>query len=369
MILGKDETMRNSILRRALLAAAALTVAFGAIFAPAAAAQDKKDILIGIAMPTKEQPIWSAYGTQLKARLDAAGYRTILEYAEDVAERQISQLENMMMQGAKYLIVAPVDTFSLTDVCENAKASGVGVISCDRLIMNTKGVDYYVTFDLIRMGEFQGEAIEKGLDLKNAKGPFTLEIFSGSPDDSNSVPFYEGAMKVLKPYIDSGKLVVKSGQLDLSVNGILKWDSATAQARMDNILGAYYTDTRLDAVIAAADCLSIGVISSLHSFGYGSTPDNPFPVVTGQDCEITAIKSIMAGEQTMSVFLDPKVLAEKMQMLIDNMVDGKPVTPDRTFNNNAFEVPTILYDPVVIDKTNFDLLIDRGFYTKEDIGL
>lgn len=348
-----------------MTAALALLLAFGG----EARTGEKKDITIGIAMPTKEQPIWAAYGTQLKSYLEGAGYQTILEYAEDVTERQIAQLENMIMQDAKHLIIAPVDTFSLTDVCETARSLGVSVLSCDRLIMNTEAVDYYVTFDLIRMGEIQGEAIEKGLDLKNAAGPFTLEIFSGSPDDSNSVPFYEGAMNILQKYIDGGKLVVRSGQKDLAVNGILKWDSATAQSRMDNILGAYYTDVRLDSVLAAADCLSIGVIASLDSFGYGRSADMPFPVVTGQDCEIAAVKSIMNDQLAMSVFLDPKILAEKMLEVVDAIVEGKPVKVDRTFNNNVFEVPTILYEPLVIDKSNYQILIDRGFYTPADIGL
>jgi putative multiple sugar transport system substrate-binding protein len=138
---------------------------------------------------------------------------------------------------------------------------------------------------------------------------------------------------------------------------------------MDNILGAYYTDTKLDSVLAAADCLSIGVISSLDSFGYGKSPDLPFPVVTGQDCELTAIKSIMSDQQYMSVFLDPVVLAGKTLGIVDAMEAGTEIKPDRTFNNDAFEVPTVLYDPVMIDKSNYELLIDRGFYTKEDLDL
>jgi putative multiple sugar transport system substrate-binding protein len=332
--------------------------------------QDSSKPIIGISMPTKEQPIWSAQGTRLVEAFERAGYGTLLEYAEDVAERQILQLENMITRGAKYLVIAAVDTYSLTDICEKAKEADIKVISSDRLIMNTKNIDYYVTFDLIRMGELQGEAIERGLKLKEgATGPFTLEIFSGSPDDSNSVPFYEGAMSILKKYLDDGTLVVRSGQVDLSVNGILKWDSAVAQARMDNILGAYYTDVKLDSVLAAADCLSLGIISSLDSFGYGKSQNLPFPVVTGQDCELTAVKSIMNDQQYMSVFIDQVVFAQKVLGLVDTIEAGAEVKPDRTFNNDVFEVPTILYDPVMIDKSNYTLLIDRDFYTKEDLDL
>ena len=321
---------------------------------------------VGLAMPTKEQPIWIAQGERLKEAFEAAGYEVVLEYAEDVAERQITQVENMLLKGCKYLIIASVDGYAVSDVVKKAKQAGATVIASDRLIMNTADVDYYMTFDLVRMGEIQGEYIESALGLKDGKGPFTLEIFSGSPDDPNSIPFYDGAMSVLKPYIDSGKLVVKSGQIGLDVTGTLKWDSATAQSRMDNIISSYYNDVKLDAVLVAADCLALGVISSLNSLGYGSA-DKPFPVITGQDSELTAIKYILEGKQSMTVFLDAKLLSEKMLTLVSDLEAGKTITPDTTYNNGTKDVPTLLYDPVLITKDNYQLLIERGFYTEDDL--
>ena len=321
---------------------------------------------VGLAMPTKEQPIWIAQGERLTEAFEAAGYEVVLEYAEDVAERQITQVENMLLKGCKYLIIASVDGYAVSDVVKKAKASGATVIASDRLIMNTADVDYYMTFDLVRMGEIQGEYIESALGLKDGKGPFTLEIFSGSPDDPNSIPFYDGAMSILKPYIDSGKLVVKSGQIGLDVTGTLKWDSATAQSRMDNIISSYYNDVKLDAVLVAADCLALGVISSLYSLGYGSA-DKPFPVITGQDSELTAIKYILEGKQSMTVFLDAKLLSEKMLALVNDLEAGKTITPDTTYNNGTKDVPTLLYDPVLITKDNYQLLIERGFYTEDDL--
>ena len=322
--------------------------------------------VVGIAMPTKEQPIWAAYGDKLEEAFTAAGYETIVEFAEEDTARQIMQIENMLTKGAEYLVISAVDSYSLSDVCDKAAAEGVKVIAGDRLINNTENVDYYVTFDLIRMGEIQGEYIESALGLKDGKGPFTIEIFSGSPDDTNSVPFYEGAMNILQPYLDNGMLVCRSGQVDLAVNGTLKWDPAAAQSRMDNILSGYYTDTRLDAVLVAADCLGTGVISSLSSMGYG-TEDQPFPVITGQDCELTAIKYIQEGKQSMTVFLDPVVFAEKVLGLVDAMENGETVTPDTTYNNDAKEIDTITYDPYLIDASNIDHLIEVGFYTEGDI--
>lgn len=323
-------------------------------------------VVVGVAMPTKEQPIWAAYGDKLEAAFQEAGFDTIVEFAEDDTSRQIMQIENMITKGAKYLIISAVDSYSLSDVCNKAAESGIRVIAGDRLINNTENVDYYVTFDLIRMGEIQGEYIESALGLDEGKGPFTIEIFSGSPDDTNSVPFYEGAMNILQPYLDNGMLICKSGQVDLSVNGTLKWDSATAQSRMDNILSRYYTDEPLDAVLVAADCLGTGVISSLTSMGYG-TEDLPFPVITGQDCELTAVKYIMEGKQSMTVFLDPVVFADKCLSVVQAMESGAEVETDTTYNNDVKDVPTITYDPYLIDASNIDHLVEVGFYTESDI--
>lgn len=331
-----------------------------------AATVDSAKPKVGLCMPTKEQPIWIAQGERLTEAFTAAGYQVEIEYAEDVVERQITQIENMLLKGCKYLIIAAVDGYAISDAVKKAKAAGATVIASDRLIMNTADVDYYMTFDLVRMGEIQGEYIEQALALKEGKGPFTLEIFSGSPDDPNSIPFYEGAMSILQPYVDSGMLVVKSGQITLNVTGTLKWDSATAQSRMDNILSSYYADQKLDAVLVAADCLALGVISSLNSLGYGSA-EKPFPVITGQDCELTAIKYILQGKQSMTVFLDAQLLSEKMLALVNDLEAGKAITPDTTYHNDTKEVPTLLYDPVLIDKDNYQLLIERGFYTEDDL--
>lgn len=341
-----------------------LTALAGCTASPAGGTGGKPKI--GLAMPTKEQPIWVAQGERLTEAFEAAGYEVVIEYAEDVAERQITQIENMLLKDCKYLIIAAVDGYALTDSVQKAKDAGATIIASDRLIMNTNAVDYYMTFDLVRMGEIQGEYIESTLGLKDGKGPFTLEIFSGSPDDPNSIPFYEGAMSILQPYIDNGKLVVKSGQVGLDVTGTLKWDSATAQARMDNVLSAYYSDDKLDAALCAADCVALGVISSLNSMGYG-TADLPFPVITGQDSELTAIKYILEGKQSMTVFLDAALLSQKMLALVDALEAGDTITADTTYNNDMIDVPTLLYDPVLIDKDNYKLLVERGFYTEDDL--
>ncbi len=322
--------------------------------------------LVAFYMPTKELPIWIAQGNELVAAFDAAGFRTKLEFAEDVVERQIAQIENAILLGAKYVVIAAIDSFAISDVVEKAKAAGVVVIADDRLIMNTKAVDYYVTFDLFHLGEMQGQYIESKLGLdKGAKGPFTMEIFSGSPDDPNAQIFYDGELSILKKYVDKGVLVVKSGQKDFNVTATLNWDSAKAQARMDNLLGAYYTDDLVDVVLCANDSTALGVISALSSMGYGKG-DRTFPIITGQDCELTAIKSIIGGTQSMSIFLDAKVLAAKTLEIVTALESGQKPKTDTTFNNKVIDVPTALYAPVLVDINNWKIVIDRGLYKESD---
>ena len=323
--------------------------------------------LITFLMPTKEQPIWIAQGEELVSKFKDNGFRTRLEFAEDVVERQVAQIENAVLLGSKYIVIAAVDSYALSDAVEKAKKAGAVVLANDRLIMNTKAVDFYVTFDLYKLGEIQGEYIEKALKLdQGAKGPFNLEIIGGSPDDPNAQVFYNGAMSRLNKYLKSGSLRVPSGQVDFNVVATLAWDSSKAQARMDNLLGAYYTEDKVDAVLCAADCVALGAISALASMGYGSA-ERPFPIITGQDSELTAIKSIINGQQSMTMFLDAEVLADKTFQVVSAFESGGAPTPDTTFNNDMIEVPTAMYDPILVTKENWRTVIDRGLYTEDQL--
>ena len=322
---------------------------------------------IGILMPTKEQTIWSIQGDRLVAGFQEAGFATEIEYAEDDSARQATQIENMISKGVDALIIAAVDGAALTDACEKAKEAGVLVIAEDRLITNTEAVDYYVTFDLVKMGALQGQYIADALDLANAAGPFNLEIFSGSQDDPNAALFYQGAMEVLNPYLESGKLVVKSGQVEYGVTAIQGWATEKAQARMDNLLSGYYVDAHLDAVLVAADCLAIGVISSLESMGYG-TGDVAFPLITGQDAELAAVKNIKAGKQSMTAFLDANELVKIIVPLTASLLNGETPEATATYNNGVIDVPAQTYNPVPISADNVDYLVEVGFFTEEDIN-
>jgi putative multiple sugar transport system substrate-binding protein len=321
---------------------------------------------VGVAMPTKASARWIADGDNMVKVLKERGYNTDLQYGEDDIPNQLSQIENMVTKGAKVLVIASIDGTTLSDVLNQAKAKGITVIAYDRLIRNTPNVDYYATFDNFQVGVLQAQSIENALKLKDAKGPFNIELFGGSPDDNNAYFFYDGAMSVLKPYIDSGKLVVASGQIGMNKVSTLRWDGATAQARMDNLLSAFYTNKKLSAVLSPYDGLSIGILSSLKGVGYGSG-DMPMPIVTGQDAEVPSIKSMLRGEQYSTVFKDTRDLAKVTADMVDSALSGKQVQVNdtKTYNNGVKVVPSFLLKPVAVDKSNWEsVLLDSGYYKK-----
>jgi putative multiple sugar transport system substrate-binding protein len=348
---------------KTMLAAAAIGVAT----LGTAQAQDKGTV--GIAMPTKSSARWIADGDNMVKTLQARGYKTDLQYAEDDIPNQLAQIENMVTKGDKVLVIASIDGTTLSNVLQKAADKGIKVIAYDRLIKGSKNVDYYATFDNFQVGVLQAQYIENALKLKTAKGPFNIELFGGSPDDNNAFFFYNGAMSVLKPYIDSGKLVVRSKQMGMDKVSTLRWDGAVAQARMDNLLSAYYTNAHLDAVLSPYDGLSIGIISSLKGVGYGK-PGQPMPVITGQDAEIPSVKSILAGEQTSTIFKDTRELAKVTAGMVDAVLGGKQpeINDTKTYNNGVKVVPSYLLKPVLVDKSNWHhVLVDSGYYKESQI--
>ncbi len=321
---------------------------------------------VGIAMPTKSSARWIDDGNNMVKALKAHGYDADLQYAEDDIPNQLSQVENMVAKKEKALVIAAIDGTTLSDVLKQAKAAGITVIAYDRLIRDTPNVDYYATFDNFQVGVLQAQSIEQKLGLKEGKGPFNIELFGGSPDDNNAYFFYNGSMSVLKPYIDSGKLKVASGQMGMDKVATLRWDGATAQARMDNLLSAYYGNKHVDAVLSPYDGLSIGIISSLKGVGYGSA-DQPMPVISGQDAEVPSIKAILRGDQYSTIFKDTRDLAKVAADMVDSALSGKQVTVNdtKTYNNGVKVVPSYLLKPVVVDKSNWEkVLVDSGYYKR-----
>nr|WP_274532530.1 MULTISPECIES: multiple monosaccharide ABC transporter substrate-binding protein [unclassified Devosia] len=355
-----------------VLKSIATLFAAGALMATAATAahaQDKGQI--GIAMPTQSSLRWISDGNELKTALEGKGYTVDLQFAEDDIPNQLAQIENMVTKGVKALVVASIDGTTLSSVLQQAADAGIKVIAYDRLIRESGNVDYYTTFDNFQVGVLQANSLVKGLKERFADTkPWNVELFGGSPDDNNAFFFYDGAMSVLQPMIDSGDIVVKSGQMGMDQVGTLRWDGAVAQARMDNILSANYSDgSRVDGVLAPYDGLSRGIISSLRGVGYGSG-DLAWPIITGQDAEAPSVKAIIAGEQYSTIYKDTRELAKTTADLVDTVVSGG--TPEgldtTTYDNGVKVVPSILLTPYEVDATNYkELVVDSGYIKEEDL--
>ncbi|KMK77555.1 multiple monosaccharide ABC transporter substrate-binding protein [Alkalihalobacillus pseudalcaliphilus] len=324
---------------------------------------------VGLAMPTQSSERWVKDGENMEAEFEALGYEVDLQYAEDVVQTQVSQIENMITQGVDLLVIASIDGEALTSVLEMAEASNIPVVAYDRLIMNSEHVSYYATFDNYEVGVLQGQYIEESLGLADGEGPFNMELFGGSPDDNNAYFFWDGAMSILQPYIDEGQLVVRSGQTNFEQGATLRWDGALAQERMDNLLSAHYASEDIDVVYSPFDGISRGIISSLSSVGYG-TDSKPMPVITGQDAELSSVKYIISGEQTQTIFKDTRELAKQAVNMADAILqDGEAEINDtETYDNGAKVVPSYLLEPISVDVNNYEeVLVESGYYTEDDL--
>ncbi|WMC91328.1 multiple monosaccharide ABC transporter substrate-binding protein [Kineothrix sp. MB12-C1] len=334
--------------------------------APAEEAAVEAGGLIGVAMPTKDLQRWNQDGSNMEAQLKEAGYEVDLQYASNDIATQVSQIENMISNGCELLVIASIDGDSLGTVLSQAKDAGIPVIAYDRLIMNSDAVTYYATFDNYMVGTKQGEYIRDTLDLDNAAGPFNLEIFTGDPGDNNARFFYGGAIDVLQPYIDEGKLVVQSDMIAFEKVATANWSTETAQSRMDAIIASYYADgTKLDAVLCSNDSTALGVENALIAAYTGE-----WPIITGQDCDIANVKNMIAGKQSMSIFKDTRTLATQVVQMVDAVMKGgeAPVNDTESYDNGTGIIPSYLCEPVFADINNYkELLIDSGYYAEADL--
>jgi putative multiple sugar transport system substrate-binding protein len=324
-------------------------------------------VKVGVAMPTQSLQRWNQDGSNMKKQLEAAGYVVDLQYANNDVALQISQLENTILGGAEILVIASIDGSALGTVLEVAKEEGIPVIAYDRLIMATDAVSYYATFDNYMVGTIQGKYLVEALGLDTLEGSVNIEIVGGSPDDNNARYFYQGAYDVIAPYIESGKVKVPSGQIAFEAIATPTWASERAQARMDNLIAAHYSDgTTLHAVLCSNDSTALGVTNSLVGAGF-----EEFPIITGQDCDIANVKNILVGKQSMSIFKDTRTLAEKVVGMVEAIVNGKEpeINDTETYDNGVGIVPTYLCAPVFADINNYEeLLIDSGYYTREQLA-
>jgi putative multiple sugar transport system substrate-binding protein len=336
--------------------------------------------LIGVSMPTQSSTRWISDGESIKAEMEAQGFEVDLQFAEDDIPTQVAQLEAMLTKGAKALIIAAIDGTQLTDVLQAAADAGVPVIAYDRLIRDSENVDYYATFDNFKVGVQQATSLLVGMgvyasedstsaDGPNAAGPWNIELVAGSLDDNNAFFFFNGAMSVLQPLIDSGVLVVKSGQTAIEQVATLRWDGAVAQDRMEDILVSSYADgSKVNGVLSPYDGLSRGIIAALVDAGY--TADD-LPTITGQDAEVLSVKSMLAGEQYSTIFKDTRELAKVASAMAIAILNGTEpeVNDTTTYDNGVKVVPSFLLTPYIVTVDNYqELLIDSGYISEADLG-
>jgi putative multiple sugar transport system substrate-binding protein len=348
--------------------------------APAAGGETQapEDVLVGVSMPTQTSERWIADGNAVKEQLESAGYQVELQYANDDIPTQSQQVDQLITKGADALIIAAIDGTALSSQLDAAAAANIPVISYDRLILGNGNVNFYVSFDNLKVGEQQGNALLTGLGLKNedgspgtATGPFNIELFAGSLDDNNTRYFFQGAMSVLQPFIDNGTLVVKSGQTTVEQIAILRWQQETAQKRMEDLLTSAYSDgSKVNGVLSPYDGLSRGIITALQNAGYG-TAATPMPAITGQDAEIASVKLINDGVQNSTIFKDTRLLAEQAAIAAKAFLGGQePEANDTTtYDNKVKVVPAYLLPIVTVYKDNIQSeLVDSGYWTAAEVA-
>lgn len=335
-----------------------------------ALAQVQSKGLIGIAMPTMTSQRWIVEGLAMTREFSKLGYVTSLQYADNNVALQIKQLEEMLQKGAKVLVIGSIDGTKLASVLKKAADNKVKIISYDRLIRGSEHVDYYASFDNFKVGVLQATDIVNRLELDKGKGPFKIEFFGGSDDDNNAFFFYDGAMSVLNSYLQSGKLVVPSGEVGMPKVATKSWSGSAASGRMVGLLTKYYAkDKTLDAILSPYDGISMGLIETLIKEGYGQA-GQPLPIITGQDAELPSVRAIFRKKQSSTVFKDTRELAKVVTAMVDALLSGKKPTinDEKSYNNGIKVVPSFLLTPVLVTASNAKaVLVDSQYYRAEQI--
>lgn len=314
-----------------------------------------EDAAIGVALPDQTSENWVLAGDLFENGLADAGFDDNVQYAgaTNPVQDQQQQIQTMIDAGVEVIVIGAADTGQLATQLEAADAAGITVIAYDRLIQNSELVDYYVAFDNFHVGELQATSLLQGIGYLDAdgeetgeEGPYNIELFSGSPDDSNSQVFFDGAMSVLQPLIDDGTLNVVSGQTSLQQTATEDWLAENAQNRMDTILQGSYGDEDLDGVLSPNDTLARAILTSVSSSG------RDLPIVTGQDSEVESVQSIMAGEQYSTIYKDTRALVAATVEMVQALQAGEEPTTTGESDNGAAEIASNLLEPVIVTQEN-----------------
>lgn len=310
--------------------------------------KDDDKIVIGFSMDTLKEERWQRDKELFEAKVKELGaeVKTLAANGDDAA--QLSQAEQLISEGVDVLVVVPHNAEASAAIVEKAHKEGIPVISYDRLIKNAE-VDYYVSFDNVRVGEMQAQAIVE----KAPKGNYVY--IGGADTDNNAHLFRQGAMNVLKPLEEKGDIKIVYDQFSKD------WKPEEALKNMENALTA--NNNNIQAVVAANDGTAGGVIQALAAQGLaGKVP------VSGQDAELAALQRIVEGTQTMTVYKPIKAIATKAAEMAVALAKGEKIEANQTVSNGKIDVPSVLLDPIAVTKENvLDTVIKDGYHKLEDV--
>jgi D-xylose transport system substrate-binding protein len=365
---------RISIITFTLLVVVAMLAACAPAAAPAPAASSSGKIKIGLSFSDFATERWPVENAQMTELLQKDGYEVISQEADHDVKLQSDQIDNMVAEGVKGLIVIAEDGDAAVTPVEAAVAAGVPVISYDRLIKTSK-ISAYLSFDNVAVGKAEADGVVKALGLADANGnpqtsttwttsnPAKVVLSGGSPTDNNAVLVRQGQMEVLQPFITSGVIKIVADQW------VDNWDPAKAETMMENILTAQ--QNKIDAVVASNDGTADGEIQALQAQGLaGKVP------ISGQDATAAGCNQIVLGNQTVTVFKDTRLLAPQAVKMIEALVKGQTPTGLTQFTlaaltNDKTKTGNIMANflPVVeVTKANvYDVVVKSGFQTYEDV--
>ncbi|WPO98079.1 D-xylose ABC transporter substrate-binding protein [Pseudomonas sp. HR96] len=303
---------------------------------------------IGFSIDDLRLERWARDRDYFTAAAEQLGAKVYVQSADANEQRQISQIENLISRGVDVIVIVPFNATVLNNVVAEAKKAGVKVLSYDRLILNAD-IDAYISFDNEKVGEMQAGGVLKA----QPKGNYFL--LGGAPTDNNAKILREGQMKVLQPAIDKGDVKVVGQQW------VKEWNPTEALSIIENALTA--NNNKIDGIVASNDATAGGAIQALAA----QKLDGKVPV-SGQDADLAAVKRVLAGTQTMTVYKPLKLIASEAAKLSVQLVRGEKPAFNSQYDNGNHKVDTILLTPTALTKDNLHILEDDGFYTKAQIA-
>ncbi|ATG21507.1 D-xylose-binding periplasmic protein [Ralstonia mannitolilytica] len=335
---------RRCVLRAAFCGAVLASLSMAAPLAHASKAHPE----IGFCIDDLRVERWSRDRDYFVAAAEKLGAKVSVQSADASEQRQISQIENLISRGVDVIVIVPFNSKALTNVVAEAKKAGIKVVSYDRLILDAD-VDAYISFDNEKVGELQAQ----GVYSVRPKGNYFL--LGGAPTDNNAKMLRQGQLKVLQPAIDRGDIKVVGSQW------VPEWSASAALGIVENALTA--NNNKIDAVVASNDGTAGGAIQALAAQKLaGKVP------VSGQDADLAAVKRVIAGTQTMTVYKPLKLIASEAAQLAVSLAKGEKPKFNAQYDNGKKKVDTVLLQPTPLTKDNVSLVVKDGFYTQAQIG-